>query len=343
MPLPDFSEFVNYRMKKKEPRSITDMSFDPEALKPDEHNTQDNAPDSGFDISGSMYAQPRTEEYLQHLRDQPKHEDYKSSVGRKIAGTALGMLLGNDFGVTEHPLHEATEKWSDAGAGLKEGAQLEQKDVIQRRLRLADMLRQVRAEANYSAKMSKMNLEHKDRIQRLVELGLPTLELKKRMADEVAKQHGEVNDLRQQTFDEYKYQGRARLGQGQQRLNIAQERSNRVPPLDQARVEAFAHKEVAKDPRFAHWYDAKANDFGHIYELDNNGNKVMRNGKPSIKEEMPQELVPMLKEALAKEKDKIVTKHRSNYAADTMSDQEMNDYLGWGNEMPDFLKEPNEP
>jgi len=58
---------------------------------------------------------------------------------------------------------------------------------------------------------------------------------------------------------------------------------------------------------------------------------------------MPDELKPMLQQAIAAAKEKVINKHRSNYTADTMSDQEMNDYLGWGDQMPDFLKEPNEP
>lgn len=353
--LPDFGAFVNYKRKKSEDPLIKG-DFSPPLLgakpqlmgppAPDELklDTQDNKPN--FDISDAMYAQPRTEEYLQHLRERPVREDYPTSFGRKLGATLLSMITGTPNAAIANPkLNKARELWQDTGAGLKEGAQFEQKDIVQRRLRLADMLRQARAQNNYQAKMLKINNDHMDRMQKIEELDKPELERKKLRDQEMSRHYGEMSDLRKQALQEQTYQGRARLAQGQQRLNIAQDRASQVSPLDQARIEKQAHLEVAKDPRFGEWYNSKRDAFGDKIELDANGNEVVRNGQPSVKEAMPDELKPMLQQALAAARDKVSKMHRSNYAAGAMGDEEVNSYLdnlGFGGEIPEFLRDENQ-
>lgn len=292
-----------------------------------------------YGANDPMFAEPRTEDYLSHLTERPKHEEYKSSFGRKLGGGLLGALLGTDLGVTNKPYNEALQKWSDAGPGLKEGAQFEQKGLNVRRQRLNDLMRNQRANRDYQRKVDQANAEHEIALKRIETI---------KDANEQKKQELEERRRHFDRMMQYRTERDAQTIPLQARRTSAYEQSvaNRTDKTlsgnEQMAIDKEAQRMVASDPRFAKFYDVKVGGFGDIVEKDPVGNDVIdpKTKAPKIKERMDETTQKMLTRALAVARERVANKKRSQYSSpygfDSLDWEMMS---GQDNNPMDFLKD----
>lgn len=324
---------------------------------PSSNNSATSGPGEYSNSEGTdPYADPSTDEYLAHLRNRPRRAEHGSSVGRKIAGTALQALLGNDFGVANRPYTKAVEDWEDKGSGLKESAQIEQKGLIERRRRLNDVMRNQRVKREYDQRVAKTNQQHEVAMKRLS------------LIEDAGKRAQAENEERADRFKQimdHKSWAESNIAlpmvrNAQRRTDIAEravdQRSDpRVNASEQARIDDEAIKLVSKDSRFAKYYvpadpmgrmlGNKKDQFNDVVEMDKYGKpKRDKAGNFVPKERMDEVTKSMLARALAQARDKIANKRRSDFSSpygfDSLDWQMTNDPLG--DDVFDY-RQPSDP
>ncbi len=263
----------------------------------DEEDEEDYVPD----LSDLIPESPETDEYIEHLQSRPRQDEYKSSFGRKLVGGVLGSLLGTDFGISKAPYRNAMKSWQDEGAGLKEGAEYEGKENVQKRLAGQNIFTQGRAERRLSHDVTKA---HKLFMQNEEKIAM--------MKDDKAKAEAHrvnADEFRKKSFELNKWYKEASMNDKRQRTGMMRQRldnSNPEKPLDankQKNIDDQARKSVAADPRFTKFFDAA---IGKFRDEDEKGNKIDDTTKL------------MLEAALAKAKKRVAGLKRSDYEAMAM-------------------------
>lgn len=290
-----------------------------------------------------IYDDPRTDAYLAHLERRPRHEDYKGSKARGVISGILKGLLGGDFGVGDAPHQKALRSWRDEGSGLKEGSDIEQKDLIQRRLRMSDFLKNRREHKKYELSVEKELRRHREFVARL-EFMKDDSE-KKRLIEA-----DRADTLRRLAEHKERWElGKLAVQQGNLEQNRRRTdayvanaggmgRNNRpLPAREQEEITRRAHRMVALDPRFAKWYNPKVGGFTHRYKLRPDGSPITtdKRGNPVEPiEKMDEATQKMIQEAVAKAEAAVAKRTRSSYngtpfSFDTlMEDDEEEDDLG---------------
>lgn len=225
--------------------------------------------ETGFDMTPP---QPRTEEYLGHLRGRPKHADYEGGTKRKIFGGVLGALFGDDFGVSNPGYERATRSWADKGTGLKEAAEFEQKGVRENRLRVKDQMLATRAR---DALKFKITQEINDMKQ--FEINMSRLrdkdEAAKQIAEYRAKTMARIAQHRKE-FQDATLAFRARAHSDNMAIrnrnadtyaaSVGGSGKKPIPASAQLKIREKALQEVADDPRFSKWWDPTLKKFADI-------------------------------------------------------------------------------
>lgn len=275
-------------------------------------------PLAGINLDDLLGSNEQTDQYTDYLKNRPTHEEHKSSFGRKLGGGLLGAILGTDFGVTNAPYHDALQKWTDKGPGLKEGAAFEQKGNIQKRLGLTGIMTQNRAERRLALDTDKAKRSYDNDMKRIS------------LIEDRVQREKEESKRKEQHWQEMTKNTEAyraaiikdrnkRTGLVEQRLNKGAEDK----PLDankQAAIDKQARKVVAADPRFGKWYNKDSDTFDNIPARDGNGNVKIdkKTGTAVLEEEMDEPTKMMLQAALVRAKERVAKMHRSNYETDAM-------------------------
>lgn len=306
-------------------------TFEPEPfdMGPEQQSLYSDSGPSPFDTSN-------TDEYLSHLRERPRHDDYPGSKGRNILSGVMKALFGGDFGVGDAPHEKALRSWRDKGSGLKEAAAFEQTGLKEERLRRKDTLTAENKQKELELKIKKeLNdveqygktlsfLKDKEEARRLMDI---------RKAAAMEKMSGWREEI-----------ARGRLTNDNTRTSAYSRSVNRprverpLPKHEQESIDKEARRIARNDPRLAKWYNPETDEFNDIPELDKHGNqKLNKDGTKKYREKMDPATREMVARELAKHKEEVARRRRQSYIYksgfpnpfDTPDDEE-----------EDFLNEP---
>lgn len=91
------------------------------------------------------YDTPAMEQYLGHLKNIPRPENYQPSKWRRVGAILAGTFSKNPLGTAEYVVHEpynrATEDWEREGKGLATAASIEERSLGERAYNRSMMLR----------------------------------------------------------------------------------------------------------------------------------------------------------------------------------------------------------
>lgn len=309
----------------REPEPFIPEPFD---LPPERPSMTRNEP-----IDDDLYASPATDEYLGNLRERPRHDDFEGSRARRILSGIMKGLLGGDFGVGDAPHQKALRSWRDEGSGLKEGAEIEQKDLVQRRLRQSDVFKQARAKREYELKVVAEVRRHKELVAKM-EHSKDQLHAQQAIAEDKSASTARILEWKK-TYES------AKLAQGDRSLNMQNRRTNayvadkenddddNITAPAQKAIRDEAKRRLKNDSRFSKW--AQEDDKGNVsfndipvynnkgelkqYKkdgIDQNG-RAYKAGDYVIKEYMDEATKKMLADELVKQEEIVATRKRSSY------------------------------
>lgn len=229
-----------------------------------------------------------TEEYLGHLQDRPRYEDHKSSTGRKVGAGILGALLGTDFGLRDAPYNNALRKWSDEGSGLKEGSDIEEKRLIERRRSLKDTMRHDIALKRYQLDVSKAKKTFDTKMAEITsreKLGGDRNELEREKHEETQRYHKELLLFRREMMN------KVSIPRAQASVRNADQRGS-LSGKQQGDFLEQAYKEVGSDPRFDKWFNRDNNRFNNAVPRNPlKPNQDLENISPETKELIQREIL----------------------------------------------------
>lgn len=254
-----------------------------------------------FDLSSLIREQPKTDEYLSHLRNRPRPLDYPSSTGRKIGGSLLSALLGSDFGVSDAPIRRATEDWMASGSGLEEESQVEQKGLSEQRLSLKDIMTNQRAQRKVMLDMEKSNRDYQLRLR-----DLDRLEQQGANKEEIERQKMTLKDEQFNRAMEH----RKRLLENVS-IPRRQQQDRLISPTQQRAIHDQAYRELGSDPRFSKWYNLQANRF--MEEITN----PLTN---EVEETIDEQTKRLIQQEILKKRAEISKKRQRDYGLDLLED-----------------------
>lgn len=259
--------------------------------------------------------EPRTERYLNYLREQPVQQEFDVSTGRRLLSSLVGALAGRETGlaVRDANFRNALQEWKQRGAGLQEGAEFEQKGLTEGRKLFSEYQKTRRAKDRLATRQQEIFDRHQRELKRL-----------EFITDSTARRQAEI-ELNGETLRELAAMraetGRMEAITSQGRLAAAQkaeerlaEIAGRIPPLEQKRARELAKTVVARDPRFSEFWDNEAKGFGDILKLDREGNPMIdEDGNEVIEKEMDPATREAIMTALAQAEKEILAKTRKIY------------------------------
>lgn len=278
---------------------------------------------TSVDTDDDLYASPATDEYLGNLRERPRHDNFEGSRARRILSGIMKGLLGGDFGIGDAPHQKALRSWRDEGSGLKEGAEIEQKDLIQRRLRQSDIFKQAKAKRDYELKV-RQEANDVDQFVKKMEHSKDQLHAQQAIAERKAVAITRMQEWRK-TYESAKLaQGDRSLGMQNRRTNafVDKNKDGRVGGREQEIIHREALRRVRNDPRFEKYWDAETKEFNDIFMRDKLGEVKLhkkdspdgRVGEPVIREKMDPKLKEMIAQEIVKQEEIVATRKRSSYS-----------------------------
>lgn len=272
---------------------------------------EEEEPNYNFD-----FETPRTDAYLEHLRQAPRSADSRPNFGRKLAAGLIGAVSGqgNAQAVLNAPYQNKLRDFNESGAGLKEGAEYEQKDLPNRRLSMQAMMSDSRSKRDYLQRVKQATQNYEAKMASVSRL-------RDKDAQDKAKSEAQ-NELSERVLQARQEHNRVMEGQGaartkaystsvndqHKRLTDAYSMDAPVKAGEQLQIEKVARHDVARDPRFTPFW----NGSGFATQpVDANGKPLKGpDGKPLVMDETTQKL---LADALDKAKNRAATRTRRSY------------------------------